>query len=41
VVLTGFWLGGQSLLGRPRRRWEENIKMDLGVIYEVNWIRLA
>jgi hypothetical protein len=30
-------------LGRPRRRWEDNIKMDLRVIVidEVNWIRLA
>jgi hypothetical protein len=23
---------GRRLLGRPRRRWEENIKMDLGEI---------
>jgi hypothetical protein len=30
-------------LGRPRRRWEDNIKMDLrGLgIDEANWIRLA
>jgi hypothetical protein len=31
-VFTGFWLGGpkvKRLLGRPRRRWEDNIKMDL------------
>jgi hypothetical protein len=21
---------GKRLLGRPRRRWEDNIKMDLG-----------
>jgi len=30
-------------LGRPRRRWEENIKMDLREtgIYEANWIQLA
>jgi hypothetical protein len=26
-VFTGFWLGGPK--GRPRRRWEDNIKMDL------------
>jgi hypothetical protein len=36
-VFTGFWLG------RPRRRWEDNIKMDLGEIGidGVNWIQLA
>jgi hypothetical protein len=30
-------------LGRPRHRWDDNIKMDLReiVIDEVNWIRLA
>jgi hypothetical protein len=30
-------------LGRPRRRWEDNIKMDLRVIeiYVANWIQLA
>jgi hypothetical protein len=30
-------------LGRPRRRWKDNIKMDLGEIgiNGVNWIRLA
>jgi hypothetical protein len=30
-------------LGRARRRWEDNIKMDLReiVIYGANWIRLA
>jgi hypothetical protein len=30
-------------LGRPRRRWEDNIKMYLGEIGidGVNWIRLA
>jgi hypothetical protein len=30
-VFTGFWLGGLKgrALGRPRRRWEDNIKMDL------------
>jgi hypothetical protein len=41
-VLTGFWLGKRPL-GRPRRRWEDNIKMDLGEmgIDGVNWIRLA
>jgi hypothetical protein len=30
-------------LGRPRRRWEDNIKMDLReiIIDGANWIRLA
>jgi hypothetical protein len=30
-------------LGRPRRRWEDNIKMDLRVtgIDGANWIQLA
>jgi hypothetical protein len=34
---------GKRLLGRPRRRWEDNIKMDLREtgIDGANWIRLA
>jgi hypothetical protein len=34
---------GRIPLGRPRRRWEDNIKMDLGEIGidGANWIRLA
>jgi hypothetical protein len=34
---------GKRPLGRPRRRWEDNIKMDLRErgIDGVNWIRLA
>jgi hypothetical protein len=34
---------GKRPLGRPRYRWEDNIKMDLReiVIDGVNWIRLA
>jgi hypothetical protein len=40
------WVGrpeGKRPLGRPRRRWEENIKMGLREtgIDGVNWIRLA
>jgi hypothetical protein len=32
---------GKRPLGRPRRRWEDNIKMDLSDgIDGVNWIRL-
>jgi hypothetical protein len=33
----------QEPLGRPRRRWEDNIKMDLREIGidGANWIRLA
>ncbi|KAJ4449625.1 hypothetical protein ANN_01028 [Periplaneta americana] len=34
---------GKSPLGRPRRRWEDNIKMDLGEVgYDAwDWINLA
>jgi hypothetical protein len=34
---------GKRPLGRHRRRWEDNIKMDLREIGidEANWIRLA
>jgi hypothetical protein len=34
---------GKRPLGRPKHRWEDNIKMDLGEtgIDGVNWIRLA
>jgi hypothetical protein len=45
-VCTGFWFGkpeGKRPLGRPRRRWEDNIKMD---VQEVggscgDWMELA
>jgi hypothetical protein len=34
---------GRRPLGRPRRRWEDNIKLDLGEIEfgDVDWIHLA
>ena len=34
---------GKRPLGRPRRRWEDNIKMDLQVIGEDrgDWMELA
>jgi hypothetical protein len=34
---------GKRPLGRPKRRWEDNIKMDLREIRidGTNWIRLA
>jgi hypothetical protein len=34
---------GRRLLGRPRRRWEDNIKVDLREIWfgDVDWINLA
>jgi hypothetical protein len=34
---------GKRPLGRPRRRWDDNIKMDLRDIGidEANWIQLA
>jgi hypothetical protein len=45
-VFTGVWLGsleGKRPLGRPRRRWEDNIKLDLRKIGidGANWIQLA
>ena len=45
-VHTRFWWGipqGKRPLGRPRRRWEENIKMDLQEVGwgHVDWIDLA
>jgi hypothetical protein len=34
---------GKTPLGRPRRRWVDNIRMDLGEVGwgDVNWIGLA
>jgi hypothetical protein len=34
---------GRLPLGRPRRRWEDNIKMDIREVgwEEMNWIELA
>jgi hypothetical protein len=42
-VYTGFWLGP---LGRPRRRWEDNIRMELGEIgidggTGFSWLRIG
>jgi hypothetical protein len=36
-------LEGKRPLGRPRRRWEENIKMDLQEVGcgDMDWIELA
>jgi hypothetical protein len=32
---------GKRPLGRPRRRWVDNIRMDLGeVVWDVDWIGL-
>jgi hypothetical protein len=44
-VFTGFRLGGSKAkrpLGRPMRRWEDNIKMDFREIGidGANWIQL-
>ena len=44
-VCTRFWWGNlrERPLGRPRRRWEDNIKMDLEEVgrgYE-DWMGLA
>jgi len=44
---TSFWGGGESEgkrpLGRPRRRWEDNIKMDLQEVKcgGMDWMELA
>ena len=43
---TMFWKGkpeGKRPLGRPRRRWEDNIKMDLQEVGcgVMEWIGLA
>ena len=32
---------GERPLGRPRRRWEDNIKMDLQEVGCGGWIELA
>jgi hypothetical protein len=46
-VHTAFWLvgrpEGRRPLGRPRRRWKDKIKMDLGEIGfgDVDWIHWA
>jgi hypothetical protein len=42
----GYWEGkseGKRPLGRPRRRWVDNIRMDLGEVGwgDVDWISLA
>ena len=41
-ILTGKPTGKRPL-GRPRRRWEDNIRMDLGeiVIIAGNWVGSA
>ena len=43
---TGFWWGnlrGKRQLGRPRRRWEDNINMDLQEVGGGcgNWMELT
>jgi hypothetical protein len=42
----GFWwrkLRGKRPLGRPRRRWEDNIRMDIQEVGcgDMDWIGLA
>ena len=49
-VYTGFWCGDlreRDPLGRSRRRWEDNIKMDLQEVgcgrawTGLNWLRIG
>ena len=45
-MFTGFWWEkheGKRPLGRPRRRWEDNIKMDLQEVGcgGMDWVQLA
>jgi hypothetical protein len=46
-VYTGVWWGnlreGKRALGRPRHRWEDNIKMDLREVVcgSMDWMELA
>ena len=45
-VYIGFWVGkpdGRRTLGRPRRRWKDNIKLDLQDVEGggMDWIDLA
>jgi hypothetical protein len=45
-VYTGFWWGtpeGKRPLGRPRHRWEDNIKIDLQEMgcEGMDWIDVA
>jgi len=32
---------GKKPLGRPRRRWQDNIKMDFQEVGGIDWIELA
>ena len=32
---------GKRPLGRPRRRWEDNVKIDLQEVGAMDWIELA
>jgi hypothetical protein len=42
---TGFWWGnlGEEPLGKPKRRWKDNLKMDLQEMGcgSTDWIELA
>jgi len=44
MFIEGFGrqLGGKRALGRPRRRWEDNIKMDLQAVgWGMDWLSLV
>ena len=45
-MITKFWWGNMRVkrpLGRPRRRWEDNIKMNLQEVGcgDMDWIDVA
>jgi hypothetical protein len=45
-VYTGFWWGNvrETSLGRPRHRWEDNIRMnlwDVGVLTGLGCLRIG
>jgi hypothetical protein len=43
IYVIGGKARGKETLGRPRRRWVDNIRMDLGVVGwgDVDWIGLT
>jgi hypothetical protein len=42
-MLISYWPEGERPLGRPRQKWADNIRIDLGEVGwdNVDWIYLA